>query len=244
MTQNNSISVQESCCIQQHEIRSFFEKSSFFSSQHSPSKKLGAESHGCKLSETKFKALNRLKKKSKLHVVPVQKQKKTVFSIRTKIYSGNKKLFGGESNPGLQRDRLGFSPLYYRRYAYAHIFQVHVIRTSQIIERHNRTRSAFRNPAVYSNLKSQHFLLKNCFFASQHSSSKKCSAKNYTCKILEKNQALNLLKKSNFHVVPFQKQKNAFSIRTKKYSGNKNLFCGESNPGLQHDRLGYSPRYN
>ena len=28
-----------------------------------PPKKLGAESHGCKLSETKFKALNRLKKK-------------------------------------------------------------------------------------------------------------------------------------------------------------------------------------
>ena len=53
----------------------FFEKSSFFSSQHSPSKKLGAESHGCKLSQTKFKALNRLKKKSKLHVVPVQKNK-------------------------------------------------------------------------------------------------------------------------------------------------------------------------
>ena len=64
MTQYNSISVQESCCIQQHEIRSFFEKSSFFSSQHSPSKKLGAESHVCKLSETKFKALNQLKKKN------------------------------------------------------------------------------------------------------------------------------------------------------------------------------------
>ena len=51
----------------------FFEKSSFFSSQHSRSKKLGAGSHGCKLSETKFKALNGLIK-GKLHVVPVQKK--------------------------------------------------------------------------------------------------------------------------------------------------------------------------
>ena len=51
---------------------------------------------------------------------------------------------------------------------------------------------------------------------------KKCSAKKYTCKILEKNQALNRLKKSNFHLVPYQKQKkNVFSIRTKNYSGNK-----------------------
>ena len=56
-------------------------------------------------------------------------------------------------------------------------------------------------------------------------------------------QALNRLKKSNFHVVPFQKQKNVFSIRTKNYSGVENLFGGESNPGLQRDRLGYSPLY-
>ena len=127
MTQYNSISVQKSCFIQQHEIRSFFEKSSFFSSQHSPSKKLGAESHGSKLSETNFEALNRLKKKSKLHVVPVQKKKKNNFSMRTKNYSVNKNLFGGESNPGLQRDRLGYSPLYYGRYNSSHIFQVHII---------------------------------------------------------------------------------------------------------------------
>ena len=59
-------------------------------------------------------------------------------------------------------------------------------------------------------MKSQH-LKKNCFFASQQSSSKKkCSAKNYTCKILEKNQALNRLKKINFHLVPYQKQKKTF----------------------------------
>ena len=97
MTQYNSISAQESCCIQQHEIRSFFEKSSFFSSQHSPSKKLGAESHVCKLSETKFKALNQLKKK--IHVVPVQKQKKNVFSIRTKNYSEKKTSSAGNQTP-------------------------------------------------------------------------------------------------------------------------------------------------
>ena len=125
MTQYNSISVQESCCIQQHEIRSFFEKSSFFSSQHSPSKKLGAESHVCKLSETKFKALNRLKKK--LHVVPVEKQKKNVFLIRTKNYSGFKNFFAGESNHGLQHDRLGYSPLYYRKYSSERICQVSVV---------------------------------------------------------------------------------------------------------------------
>ena len=91
MTQYNSISVQESCCIQQHEIRSFFEKSSFFSSQHRPSKKLGAESHVCKLSETKFKALNQLKKK-KTSCSSCSKTKKNVFSIRTKNYSEKKPL--------------------------------------------------------------------------------------------------------------------------------------------------------
>ena len=105
----------------------FFFKNCFFASQHSPSKKIGAESNGCKLSETKFKALNRLKKKANImHVVLVQK-KKNLFLIRTKNYSGNKNLFGGESNPGLQRDRLGNSPLYYRRYTSSHIFQVHLI---------------------------------------------------------------------------------------------------------------------
>ena len=88
----------------------FFEKSSFFSSQRSPSKKLGAESHGCKLSETKFKALNRLKKKQ---TSCSSSSKKKVFSIRTKNYSGVKNLFSGESNPGLQRDRLGYSLLYF-----------------------------------------------------------------------------------------------------------------------------------
>ena len=98
MTQYNLISVQESCCIQQHEIRSFFEKSSFFSSQHSPSKKLGAESHVCKLSETKFKALNRLKK-NKLHVVPVQKQKKTFFRYELKIIQGIKTSSAGNRTP-------------------------------------------------------------------------------------------------------------------------------------------------
>ena len=97
MTQYNSISVQEFCCIQQHEIRSFFEKSSFFSSQHSPSKKLGAESHVCKLSETKFKALNQLKKK--LHLVPYQKQKKTFFQYEQKIIQEIKNSWAGNRYP-------------------------------------------------------------------------------------------------------------------------------------------------
>ena len=91
-------------------------------------------------------------------------------------------------------------------------------------------------------MKSQH-LKKTAFSHPNIVPAKKCSAKNYTCRILEKNQALNRLKKSNFHVVPFQKKKNVFSIRTKNYSGNKNLFGGESKPGLQCDRLGYSPLY-
>ena len=104
----------------------FLKKAAFSHPNIVPAKKLGAESHGCKLPETKFKALNGLKK-GKLHVVPVQKQKKNVFSIRTKNYPGNKNLFGGESNPGLQRDRLGYSPLYYRRYTSSHIFQIQII---------------------------------------------------------------------------------------------------------------------
>ena len=61
----------------------FFEKSSFFSSQHSPSKKLGAECHGCKLSETKFKALKQLKKKQ-FSCSSISKTKKNVFLIGTK----------------------------------------------------------------------------------------------------------------------------------------------------------------
>ena len=86
-------------------------------------------------------------------------------------------------------------------------------------------------------MKSQH-LKKTAFSHPNIVPAKKCSAKNYTCRILEKNQALNRLKKSNFHVVPFQKQKkNVFSIRTKNYSGNKNFFGRESNPGLKRDRL-------
>ena len=104
----------------------FLKKAAFSHPNIVPAKKLGAESHDCKLPETKLKALNGLKK-GKLHVVAVQKQKKNVFSIRTKNYSGNKNLIGGESNPGLQRDRLGYSPLYYRRCTSSHIFQVHVI---------------------------------------------------------------------------------------------------------------------
>ena len=61
----------------------FLKKSSFFSSQHRPSKKLGAERHGCKLSKTKFKALNQLKKKQ-TSCSSSSKTKKNVFSTRTK----------------------------------------------------------------------------------------------------------------------------------------------------------------
>ena len=90
-------------------------------------------------------------------------------------------------------------------------------------------------------MKSQHFLFKKTTFSHPNiAPAKKSSAKIILVKYL-KNQALNRLKKSSFHVVPFQKQKNAFSIRTKNYSGVKNLFGGESKPGLQSDKLGYSP---
>ena len=41
----------------------FLKKAAFSHPNIVPAKKLGAESHGCKLSETKFKALNRLKNK-------------------------------------------------------------------------------------------------------------------------------------------------------------------------------------
>ena len=90
-------------------------------------------------------------------------------------------------------------------------------------------------------MKSQH-LKKTAFSHPNIVPAKKCSAKNYTCRILEKNQALNRLKKKQFSCSSISKtKKNLFSIRTKNYSGNKNLFGGESNPGLQRDRLGYSP---
>ena len=63
-------------------------------------KKIGAESHGCKLSETKFKALQPTEKKANImHVVLVQKQKKNVFSIRTKNYSGKKTSSAGNRTP-------------------------------------------------------------------------------------------------------------------------------------------------
>ena len=74
----------------------FLKKAAFSHPNIVPAKKIGAESHGCKLSETKFKALNRLKTKNKLHVVPFKKQKKTFFfSIRTKNYSRVKNLCVG-----------------------------------------------------------------------------------------------------------------------------------------------------
>ena len=57
----------------------FLKKAAFSHPNIVPAKKLGAECHGCKLSETKFKALKQLKKKNSFHVVPVQKQKKTFF---------------------------------------------------------------------------------------------------------------------------------------------------------------------
>ena len=48
----------------------FLKKAAFSHPNVVPAKKFGAESHDCKLPETKFKALNGLKK-GKLHVVPV-----------------------------------------------------------------------------------------------------------------------------------------------------------------------------
>ena len=60
--------------------------------------KLGAESHGCKLSESKFKALNRLKK-SKLQVVLVQKQKKMFFRYELKFIQEIKTSSAGNRTP-------------------------------------------------------------------------------------------------------------------------------------------------
>ena len=61
----------------------FLKKAAFSHPNIVPAKKLGAECHGCKLSETKFKALNQLKK-SKLHIVSVKKQKKNFFRYKLK----------------------------------------------------------------------------------------------------------------------------------------------------------------
>ena len=57
-------------------------------------------------------------------------------------------------------------------------------------------------------MKSQH-LKKNCFSHPNIVPAKKCSAKNYTCKIFEKS-SFEPSQKSNFHVVLYQKQKKTF----------------------------------
>ena len=79
----------------------FLKKAAFSHPNIVPAKKIGAESHGCKLSETKFKALNRLKTKNKLHVVPFKKQKKKRFFFRSelKIIQGLKTSASGNRTP-------------------------------------------------------------------------------------------------------------------------------------------------
>ena len=57
----------------------FLKKAAFSHPNIVPAKKHGAECHGCKLSENKFKALKQLKKKNHFPVVPVQKKKKKRF---------------------------------------------------------------------------------------------------------------------------------------------------------------------
>ena len=78
----------------------FLKKAAFSHPNIVPAKKIGAESHGCKLSETKFKALNRLKTKNKLHVVPFKKQKKNVFfRYELKFIQGLKTSASGNRTP-------------------------------------------------------------------------------------------------------------------------------------------------
>ena len=76
----------------------FLKKAAFSHPNIVPAKKLGEESHDCKLPETKFKALNGLKK-GKLHVVPVQKQKKTFFRYELKIIQEIKTSSAGNRTP-------------------------------------------------------------------------------------------------------------------------------------------------
>ena len=59
--------------------------------------------------------------------------------------------------------------------------------------------TATRNPEI--------FCKKTAFSHPNIVSAKKCSAKNYTCRILEKKSSFEPAQKKNFHVVPFQKQK-------------------------------------
>ena len=89
----------------------FLTKAAFSHPNIAPAKKTEQKIIVVNYLKKKFKALNRLKTKSKFHVVPFQKQKQNVFPIQTKTYSGVKNPFGGESSPGLQRDKLGYSPL-------------------------------------------------------------------------------------------------------------------------------------
>ena len=63
--------------------------------------------HKGKLTETKFKTLNRLKKKQTSCSSSSKTKKKTFLWYELKIIQ-KKNLFDGESNPGLQRDRLGY----------------------------------------------------------------------------------------------------------------------------------------
>ena len=76
----------------------FLKKAAFSHPNIVPAKKLGAESHDCKLPETKLKALNGLKK-GKLHVVAVQKQKKTFFRYELKIIQEIKTSSAGNRTP-------------------------------------------------------------------------------------------------------------------------------------------------
>ena len=76
----------------------FLKKAAFSHPNIVPAKKPGEESHDCKLPETKFKALNGLKK-GKLHVVPVQKQKKTFFRYELKIIQEIKTSSAGNRTP-------------------------------------------------------------------------------------------------------------------------------------------------
>ena len=141
----------------------------------------------------------------------ISKTKKTSFRYELKIIQELKTSSAGNPTPvsnvtGWDTHR--FTTLY----SSEHICQARVIWISQVTEWHNRTRSAFRNPAVYSNMNSDFFFEKSSFFSSQHRPSKKLGAESHGCKLSEtKVKALNRLKKkSKPHVVPVQKNKSFF----------------------------------
>ena len=77
----------------------FLKKAAFSHPNIVPAKKLGAESHGCKLSETKFKALNRLKKKQTSCSSSSKTKKNRFFRYELKFIQKIKTSSAGNRTP-------------------------------------------------------------------------------------------------------------------------------------------------